>query len=89
VRESWRYQSGACVGTVSGGVACGRAKLDAVDEMEMVQPLDCVQVELCEDTCCVESGFLSEFVKGVCTEGEEGSETVDGGCVRCSSAAHD
>jgi hypothetical protein len=45
VREGGRYQSGACVVAVSGGAACGRARLDAVDEKEMVQPLDSVQVE--------------------------------------------
>jgi hypothetical protein len=35
------------VGTVSGGAAFGRARFDAVDEKEIVQPLDSVRVELC------------------------------------------
>jgi hypothetical protein len=34
------------VDAVSGGAACGRAIFDAVDEKEMVQPLDSVQAEL-------------------------------------------
>jgi hypothetical protein len=46
VREGGRYQSRACVGAMSGGAACGRARFDEVDEKEMVQPLDSVQVEL-------------------------------------------
>jgi hypothetical protein len=45
------------VGAVSGGAACGRARFDAVYEKEMVHPLDIVQVELCDDACCVESCF--------------------------------
>jgi hypothetical protein len=35
------------VGAVSGGAAYGHARLDAVDEKEMVQPLGSMQVELC------------------------------------------
>jgi hypothetical protein len=46
VREGGSCQAGACVGAVSGGAAFGRARFDAVDEKEMVQPLDGVQVEL-------------------------------------------
>jgi hypothetical protein len=34
------------MGAVSGGAACGRTRFDAVDEKEMVQPMDSVQVEL-------------------------------------------
>jgi hypothetical protein len=34
------------VGAVSGVAASGRARLDAVDEKEMVQPLDNAQVVL-------------------------------------------
>jgi hypothetical protein len=34
------------VDAVSGGAACGRARFDAVDEEEMMQPSDNVQVEL-------------------------------------------
>jgi hypothetical protein len=48
-----------------------------------------VQEELCEDACCGESDFLDEFVRRVSAEGEEGSETEEGGCVRCSNSAHD
>jgi hypothetical protein len=34
------------------GVVSGRARFDAVDdEKEMMQPLDSVQVELCQDAC--------------------------------------
>jgi hypothetical protein len=55
----------------------------------MVQPLDIVQVELCEDTLCVEWCFLDEFVWRVCAKGKEGGETCNGGCVRCACAAHD
>jgi hypothetical protein len=40
---------------------CGRARFDAVREKEVVQPLDSVQVELCEDACRIESCFLDEF----------------------------
>jgi hypothetical protein len=77
------------VDAVSGGAECGRARLDAVYEKEMVQPLSIVQVESCEDACGVESCFLDEFVMRVCAVGEEGSESVDGGCLRCSNAARD
>jgi hypothetical protein len=37
---------GICVGGVSGGAACGRARFDAIDEKEIVWPLESVQVEL-------------------------------------------
>jgi hypothetical protein len=47
VRKGGSYQSGSCVGAMSGGAACGRARFDAVYEKEMIQPLDSVQVELC------------------------------------------
>jgi hypothetical protein len=46
VRKGGSYQSGSCMGAVSGGAACGRARFDAVYE-ETIQPLDSVQVELC------------------------------------------
>jgi hypothetical protein len=39
--------SRVCVGAINGSTACGCARLDAVDEKEMVQPLESVQVELC------------------------------------------
>jgi hypothetical protein len=42
-------QAWADVGARRVGASCGRARLDAVDETEVVQPLDSVQVELCED----------------------------------------
>jgi hypothetical protein len=45
-RECSSYWSGACVGAVSGDAACGHVRLVAVDEKEMVQPLESVQVEL-------------------------------------------
>jgi hypothetical protein len=38
---------GRVFGSRRVGVSCGRARLNAVDEKEMVQPLDGVQVELC------------------------------------------
>jgi hypothetical protein len=47
VRESGNLQSGACVGAVSGGAACGRARCVPVDEKGMVQRLDSVQEEFC------------------------------------------
>jgi hypothetical protein len=46
VREDGGCLSRACLGAVGGGAACGRARFDAVDEKEMVHPLDSVQVEL-------------------------------------------
>jgi hypothetical protein len=42
-------QSGAGVGARRIGASCGRARLDTVDEKEVVQPLDGVKVELWED----------------------------------------
>jgi hypothetical protein len=42
-------QSGAGLGARRVGTSPGRARLDAVDAKEVVQPLDGVQVELCED----------------------------------------
>jgi hypothetical protein len=42
-------QSGACVGVVRGGSASGCAGFDAVDEKEIMQPLDNVRVGLCND----------------------------------------
>jgi hypothetical protein len=78
------------VGAVSGGgVAGGRARFDAVDEKEMVHPLDSVQVELCYDVCGIESCFRDEFVRRVSAEGEKGGETGNYGCVRCTYVAHD
>jgi hypothetical protein len=49
VRGGGIVQSGACVGAVCGGATCGRARFDALYEKEMMQPLDSVRVELCED----------------------------------------
>jgi hypothetical protein len=57
VRGGCGCQSGACVGAVSESAACGRARLDVVNEKEMVQPLYGVQVKLCENACCVELSF--------------------------------
>jgi hypothetical protein len=41
---------GACVGAVCGVAASGCAGFDAVYEKEMMQPLDSVRMELCDDT---------------------------------------
>jgi hypothetical protein len=49
MRGGGGVQLGACVGAVCGGVARGRAGFDAVYEEEMMQPLDSVRVELCND----------------------------------------
>jgi hypothetical protein len=46
-------------------------------------------VKLCEYARCAESCFGDEFVRRVGVEGEERGETCDGGCVRCTRAAHD
>jgi hypothetical protein len=40
---------GVCVGAVCGGAASGCAGFDAVYEKVMMQPLDMVRVELCND----------------------------------------
>jgi hypothetical protein len=71
------------VGAVSGGAASGRAGFNAIYE-EMVQPLDRVQVEMCQDACVVESCFRDEFVKRVTAEGEKGGNSGSCGCVRCT-----
>jgi hypothetical protein len=42
-------QLGVCVGAECGGAASGCAGFDAVDEQEMMQPLDMVCMELCND----------------------------------------
>jgi hypothetical protein len=89
VREGGSRQSRACVGAVSGGAACGRARFDAVDEKEMVQPLNSVQVELCKDACGIASCFRDKFVRRVCEESEKGGEIGYCGCLRCTCAAHD
>jgi hypothetical protein len=89
VREGGRCQLGACVGAVNGGAACGRARFDAVDEKDMVQLLDSVQVELCEDACGVESCFRDEFVRRASTTAEKGGENGDCGCVGCTCVARD
>jgi hypothetical protein len=47
VHEGVSYRSRACVGAVSGGAACGRARFDAVYEKKIMQPLDNVQMKLC------------------------------------------
>jgi hypothetical protein len=57
VGDGGSSQSRNCVGAVSGVAACGRAGFDAVNEKEMLQPLDNVQVELSKDVCGVESCF--------------------------------
>jgi hypothetical protein len=57
VRGGCGCHSRACLGARRGGSSCGRARLDVVDEKDMMQPLDSVQVELGEDACCVESEF--------------------------------
>jgi hypothetical protein len=44
VRVGCGCRSRAGVGARMVGASCGRAKLDAVDEKDMVQPLDGVQV---------------------------------------------
>jgi hypothetical protein len=49
VRGGVGVQLGACVGAVCGGAASGCAGFDAVHEEEMMQPLDNVRVELCND----------------------------------------
>jgi hypothetical protein len=51
--------------------------------------LDSVRVKLCEYARCVKSCFGDEFGRRVGAEGEERGETGDGGCVRCTRAAHD
>jgi hypothetical protein len=38
----------------------------------MMQPLDSVRVELCEDACRVEACFGDEFIRRVNAEGEKG-----------------
>jgi hypothetical protein len=48
VREGGSYQSWKCVGAVFGGAACGRTGFDAVNEKQMVQPLDSVQLMMRE-----------------------------------------
>jgi hypothetical protein len=62
-----------------GDAARGRAGLDAVNKQEMMKPLDSVRVEFGMDARRVESCFGYEFVRGVSAEGEERSETRDGG----------
>jgi hypothetical protein len=47
VRCGCGCQSWAGVGAIRESAACGRARIDAVGEMEMVQPLDGVHMELC------------------------------------------
>jgi hypothetical protein len=89
VRDGGSCQSRACVGAVSGCAACGRARFDAVDDKDMVQPLDNVQVESCSDACDVESYFRDEFVTRVNAEGEKGGETDYCGYARCTCAGHD
>jgi hypothetical protein len=64
---------------VCGGAASGRAGFDAVHEYEMMQPLDSVRLELCNDAKCVESCFRDEFVRRVSAEGEKRGEICDGG----------
>jgi hypothetical protein len=54
------------VGATSGDAACGRARFDAVDEKEIMQPLESMQMELCLDACRV------VFSTRVCQEGRCG-----------------
>jgi hypothetical protein len=49
MRGGGGVQLGACVGAVCGGTASGCAGYDAVNEQEMMQPLDSVRVKLCND----------------------------------------
>jgi hypothetical protein len=49
VRGGGSVQSGACGGSEYGGTACDRARFDAVQEKEMMHPLDSVRVELCDN----------------------------------------
>jgi hypothetical protein len=62
-----------------GGAASVSARFDAVYDKEMMRPLEGVQVEVCEDACCVEPCFGDKFVRRVSAEGEEGGETGNGG----------
>jgi hypothetical protein len=50
VRVGCGCQSGAGVGARRVGASCSCARLDAVNEKEMVHSLDGVRVELCYDT---------------------------------------
>jgi hypothetical protein len=77
------------VGARRVGASCGCAKLDAVDEKEMVQPMDGVRVELCDEALCVESGCGDEFARWVGAEGEKGGEAGNGGLAGCTRATHD
>jgi hypothetical protein len=45
----------------------------------MIQALNSVRVELCNDAGRDKSCFVDEFVKRVGAEGEERGETCDGG----------
>jgi hypothetical protein len=57
VRARCGYESHAGVGARRVGAASGSARFDAVDEKEMMHPLDGVRVELREDAGRVESCF--------------------------------
>jgi hypothetical protein len=57
VRVGSGCQARAGVGARRVGAASSCARFDAVDESEMMQPLDGVRVELCEDAGRVESCF--------------------------------
>jgi hypothetical protein len=48
MRGGGGVQLGACAGAMCGGAASGRAGFVAVDEKEMMQPLESVRVELCK-----------------------------------------
>jgi hypothetical protein len=50
-------QLGACVNVVCGGAASGCAGFGAVNEQQMMQPLDNVRMELCNDALCIEACF--------------------------------
>jgi hypothetical protein len=49
MRGGGDVQLGACVGAVCGGAASCPAGFDAVYEQGMMQPLDNVRVELCNN----------------------------------------
>jgi hypothetical protein len=57
VRVGGSNQSGECVSAGGRGAACGRAGLNAVNDEEMVLPLDRVHVKSSQDACCIESCF--------------------------------
>jgi hypothetical protein len=77
------------VGARRVGASCGCARLDVVDEKEIVQSLDGMQVEMCYDALCVESGFGNGSVRWVDAECEKGGEVGNGRRVWCAYPTHD